>query len=129
MSLDLYGTGMSFPPRVGPDGSMVWSTSEVNVRECICTILRTTPGERVEMPAFGCGLSRYLFQPNSVGTLRLVQQEVTKALGQWEPRVSVNAVTAALDATDPSAVNVTITYTLIATGSQERLAMTVGQDN
>jgi phage baseplate assembly protein W len=126
-NLDLYGTGMSFPPRVGPDGSMVWSAGEVNVRECICTILRTNPGERVEMPAFGCGLGRFLFQPNTIGTLKLVQQEVSRALGQWEPRVTVNDVTASLDISDQRAVNVQVTYTLVATGSQERLSMTVGQ--
>ena len=123
---DLYGTGLSFPPRVGPDGSMVWSTGEVNVRECICTILRTSPGERVEMPTFGCGLNRFLFEPNTVATLGLIQQEVIQSLAQWEPRVAINDVTAAVNATDQRAVDVTVTYTLIATGSQERLTMTVG---
>jgi uncharacterized protein len=128
-SIDLYGTGLSFPPRVGPDGSMVWSSGEVNVRECICTILRTSPGERVEMPTFGCGLRRFLFEPNTVTTLRLIQQEIIQSLAQWEPRVTINDVTAAFDATDQRAVNVAITYTLIATSSQERLTMTVGLDS
>ena len=125
-NIDLYGTGLSFPPRVGPDGSMVWSSGEINVRECICTILRTSPGERVEMPTFGCGLSRFLFEPNTVATLRLIQQEVIQSLGQWEPRIAITDVTAALNAADQRAVDVTVTYTLIATGSQERLTMTVG---
>ena len=128
-TLDLYGTGLSFPPRVGPDGSMVWSTGEVNVRECICTILRTRPGERVEMPTFGCGLTRFLFEPNTVATLRLIQQEVAQSLAQWEPRITVNDVTTTLSSTDQRAVDVTVTYTLIATGSQERLAMTVGPNS
>jgi uncharacterized protein len=128
-STDLYGTGLSFPPRVGPDGSMVWSSGEINVRECICTILRTSPGERVEMPTFGCGLRRFLFEPNTVATLRLIQQEVIQSLARWEPRISINDVTAALDPASQDAVNITVTYTLIATSSQERLTMTVGPDN
>ncbi len=128
-STDLYGTGLSFPPRVGPDGSMVWSRGEINVRECICTILRTSPGERVEMPTFGCGLRRFLFEPNTVATLRLIQQEVIQSLAQWEPRVAINDVTAALDPANQNAVTITVTYTLIATSSQERLTMTVGLDN
>ena len=69
----IYGKGISFPPRVGPDGTIVWSAGELNVRECICTILRTRPGERVELPAFGCGLDRYLYEPNNVATLRLIR--------------------------------------------------------
>jgi phage baseplate assembly protein W len=124
--LDLYGTGLSFPPRVGPDGSMVWSSGEINVRECICTILRTSPGERVEMPTFGCGLSRFLFEPNTVGTLALIQQEVSQSLTRWEPRIAINDVTATLNGADQRVVDVTVTYTLIATSSQERLTMTVG---
>ena len=70
--------------------------------------------------------SRFLFEPNTVATLRLIQQEVIQSLAQWEPRIAINDVTAALNATDQRAVDVTITYTLIATSSQERLTMTVG---
>ena len=122
---DLYGQGVSFPVRVGPDGGIVWSTGELNVRECICTILRTAPGERVERPTFGAGLDRILFEPNSTATLRLIQDRVTKAIGLWEPRVSLNNVTATVNATDARDVDVAITYTLIATGVQQRLQMTV----
>jgi uncharacterized protein len=122
---DLYGQGVAFPLRVGPDGGIVWSSGELNVRECICTILRTAPGERVERPTFGCGLDRILFEPNSTATLRLIQDQVTQAISLWEPRVSLNNVTATVNATDPRDVDVTITYTLIATGVQERLQMTV----
>ena len=122
---DLYGQGVSFPLRVGPDGGIVWSSGELNVRECICTILRTAPGERVERPTFGCGLDQILFEPNSTATLQLIQDRVTNAISLWEPRVSLNDVTATVNAADPRDVDVAITYTLIATGVQERLQMTV----
>jgi phage baseplate assembly protein W len=121
----LYGRGLSFPPRVGLDGGLVWSTGELNVRECICTILRTAPDERVGRPHFGCGLDRLLFEPNSVATLRLVQDSVTQAIAQWEPRVRLSGVQATVNAVDPRDVDVVIIYTLVATGAQERLAMTV----
>ena len=35
----LFGRGISFPPRVGPDGRVVWSEGEANVRECIEIVL------------------------------------------------------------------------------------------
>lgn len=123
---DLYGRGLSFPPRVGPDGAMVWSEGELDVRECICLILRTRPGERVERPTFGCGLDRFLFEPNTVTTLRLIQEEVKRALLRSEPRISLDDVRTELNVADMRAVDVTITYTLIATSQQERLQMTVG---
>ena len=121
----LYGQGISFPPRVGPDGAIVWSAGELNVRECICTILRTRPGERVELPAFGCGLDRYLYEPNNVSTLRLITADVQRAVTRWEPRVRLDDVTASLNPSDVRAVDVTISYTLVATGLRESLQMTL----
>ena len=108
---------------------MVWSTGEINVRECICTILRTSPGSGWRCRPSAAASSRFLFEPNTVATLRLIQQEVAQSLAQWEPRITVNDVTTSLATTDQRAVDVTITYTLIATGSQERLAMTVGPNS
>jgi len=105
---------------------MVWSEGELDVRECICLILRTRPGERVERPTFGCGLDRFLFEPNTVTTLRLIQEEVKRALLRSEPRISLDDVRTELNVADMRAVDVTITYTLIATSQQERLQMTVG---
>jgi phage baseplate assembly protein W len=121
----LYGQGLSFPPRVGPDGAMVWSAGELNVRECICTILRTRPGERVERATWGCGLDRYLFEPNTVATLRLIVEDVQQALTRYEPRIRLDDVTAVLNPDDVRAVDITVSYTLVATGVPERLAMTL----
>jgi phage baseplate assembly protein W len=125
---ELYGQGISFPPRVGPDGGIVRSAGEINVRESVCTILRTRPGERVERPAFGCGLDRYLFEPNTVATLRLITEDVQRSLTRWEPRMRLDDVSAEVNADDPRDVDLTISYTLVATGARERLRMTLGAE-
>ena len=122
---NIYGQSMSFPPRVGTDGRMQWSSGELNVRESICLILRTRPGERIMRPDFGCGLDRYLFEPNNIGTLRLIQEEVKQSILRWEPRVTLNDIVVALNPMDARAVDITIYYTLIATQTQDRLDMTV----
>lgn len=123
-----YGQGISFPPRIGPDGGLVRSAGELNVRESICTILRTRPGERVERPAFGCGLDRYLFEPNTVATLRLIVEDVQRALTRWEPRIRLDGVHAEVNATDPRDVDLTVSYTLVAGGGRERLQMTLSAE-
>jgi uncharacterized protein len=124
-STNLYGQSLGFPPHVGTDGRMQWSSGELNVRESICIILRTQPGERMMRPDFGCGLDRYLFEPNDISTLRLIQEEVKQSILRWEPRVTLNDIVIALNPTDTRAVDITIYYTLIATQTQERLNMTV----
>ncbi len=124
-SSNLYGQSVEFPPRVGTDGRMQWSAGELNVRESICIILRTRPGERVMRADFGCGLDRYLFEPNDISTLRLIQEEVKQSILRWEPRVSLNDIVVALNPADARAVDITIYYTLVATQTPERLNLTV----
>lgn len=122
---DLYGRSVAFPPRVDANGQLAWSAGEPNVRESIAIILRTRPGERLLRPDFGCGLDRYLFEPNSTTSLRLIQEEVKRALTRWEPRITLDDVAVATDQADPRAVNITIVYTLVATGRRERLGLTL----
>ena len=122
---DLYGQGIGFPPRVAANGQLIWSAGELNVRESICIILRTRPGERLMRPDFGCGLDRYLFEPNTTSTLRLIQEEIKRALARWEPRIRLNDVRVGTNPADPRAVDITILYTLIATQRLERLSLSL----
>jgi uncharacterized protein len=122
---DLYGRSLGFPPQVSASGQMTWSAGEANVREAICIILRTKPGERVLLPEFGCGLDRYLFEPNSIGTLRLIQEEVKRALGRWEPRILLEDVRVETNPFEPRAVDITIHYVLIATQRRERVGVSL----
>ena len=122
---NLYGQSTSFPPRIGTNGRVQWSSGELNVRESICIILRTRPGERIMRPDFGCGLDRYLFEPNNISTLRLIQEEVKRSLNRWEPRITLNDVRVAVNQSDPRAVDITIYYTLIATQRREQLNLTL----
>jgi phage baseplate assembly protein W len=125
----LYGLGLSFPPRVGPDGSLVWSAGELNVRECIATILRTRPGERVGRPGWGCGVERYLFEPNTVSTLRLIVEDVQTALTRFEPRIHLDNVTATINPDDVRAVDINVSYTLVATGQAQQIGMSLQPEN
>jgi len=119
----LLGRGIAFPPRVGPDGRIAWSTGDANVRESIQVILSTDRGERVMLPDFGAGVSRYLFEPNTVATRHQVAQAITEALADWEPRVVVDGVSMYEDPADPRAAIATITYKLVATQQRERVRL------
>ena len=121
----IYGKGISFPPRVGADGRMVWSEGEENVREAVRIILLTERRERLRLPAFGGSLSLYLFEPNTVTTRQLIRDRITKELAQWEPRVAVEDVTVEADDADPQAAIATIKYRLVATRKQESVSLNV----
>jgi phage baseplate assembly protein W len=119
------GQGMSFPPRVGADGRFVWSQGEANIRENIALILKTDPGERLALPDFGAGLAQFLFEPNTAATHARLQEAISGALSDWEPRIQVESVDVAADPADPESARATITYRLVATAARERISLGV----
>ncbi len=128
MSVDtgrLFGRGIAFPPRVGPDGRIAWSQGELNVREAIRIILLTDEGERIRRPQFGGGLVRLLFEPNTAATQQAIRDRIQRALAEWEPRIKVASVEVAPDPADREAAIATITYRLVATRALERVSLSV----
>lgn len=116
---ELYGQSMAFPPRVGADGRIAWSQGETNIRESIQIILKTQEQERINLPTFGAGLQRYLFEPNTVATQFQIKDRITKALQLWEPRISIDSVNVDEDPADPQSAIAAIEYKLIATSLKQ----------
>jgi phage baseplate assembly protein W len=121
----IFGRGISFPPRIGPDGRVSWSEGETNVRESIRVILMTEQPERLRTPNFGGSLGRFLFEPNTLATRRSIEDRITRELALWEPRIRVETVTVDPDQADPLAAVAVITYKLIATQAIERVSVNV----
>ena len=121
----IFGKGISFPPRIGGDGRIVWSEGEANIRESIKVILLTELNERLRLPDFGGGLNRFLFEPNNATTRQLIRDRIMRALAQWEPRIVVQSVSVEPDAQDQQAAIATINYKLVATQASERVSLNV----
>lgn len=121
----VLGRGIAFPPRVGPDGRVVWSEGEPNIREAIEIVLKTDRNERLRLPEFGGGLPRFLFEPNTPATRHQLADRIRKSLEAWEPRIAVQAVDVAEDPADAEAAVATIVYRLVATQVSERVSLSV----
>lgn len=121
----VFGSGISFPMRLGPDGRVAVSAGPDNIREMIRVILLTEPGERLRLPEFGGGAGRFLFEPNTVGTRRRVQERIEDALRRWEPRIRLQSVAVDEDPDDPQAAVATVRYELVATRAAEQVSVRV----
>jgi uncharacterized protein len=119
--LDDAGRGLSFPPRIGAGGRLAWSSDEDNIRESIRVILLTEPGERLMREDFGCGLRRFLFEPNTPTTRALIRDRVQRAVSRWERRVSVEDVLVEEDPSDERMISISIQFRQVATGSAGHL--------
>lgn len=119
----IFGRGLGFPPRVGPDGRVAWSEGEANVRDCLRILLLTEPRERMRLPGYGGGLTRYLFEPNTPGTRQRIRETIEDNIKRWEPRVQLDSVTVDADPADAQGAVATIAYRLIATQALERVTL------
>lgn len=117
--------GIAFPPRIGPDGRVMWSSGAQNVRESIQIILKTRFQERIMRPSFGGGLQQFMYEPNTLSTRTQMEERTRRALARWEPRAAVEDVHAEAAPDEPSTVVLTITYTVRDTGTRERVRLTV----
>jgi phage baseplate assembly protein W len=117
---DRLGQGLAQPIAPDEQGRLPTVAGPEKVRQAIFTILDTEPGERVMRPDFGCGLRRYLMQPNNPSTRAGIASDITVSLGRWEPRIQVADV--AVTPTDDAAmVLIEIRYAHVLDGRQDIL--------
>jgi Bacteriophage baseplate protein W len=117
-----------FPFRIDPVSRQAAQVPyAVHVDDMIRQILLTTPGERVDLPDFGCGLRQLLFAPNATALQATTQLLIQRSLAKWlGNQIQVQSV----DVTpgpggDYSQILVAVAYLLIETQSAARTEVTV----
>lgn len=105
-----------YPYRIDGRGRTASADRDAHIRDLIEQVLFTIPGERVNRPTFGSGLTQLLFAPSSDELATATQFLVQGALQQWLGELIV--VEAVRVASDESRLEVTVQYTVRRT--QER---------
>jgi phage baseplate assembly protein W len=76
-------TTFGFPFIVNSDGNINATGGDEAIREKIIQILFTAPGERVNLPEFGCGLFNLVFEANSTVLAAAMEFTVGQSLTRW----------------------------------------------
>jgi len=90
-----------------------------HVNQLLRQLLLTSPGERVCLPEFGCGLRRLVFAPQSdalTATVRIqVQQSINRWLADQVQLTDVRVLSGADPASglDEGSLLITVSYTLV----------------
>jgi uncharacterized protein len=104
---------IAFPFLLDPRGSVTEATPGDHVRQMIEQVLFTLPGERVNLPDFGCGVEALVFAPENDALATATQFLVMGGLQRWLGDViQVESVSAA---TDGPTLSITVAYRLRAT--------------
>ncbi len=74
----------AFPFRIDPvSGQAAQAGYAQHIDDMIRQVLLTTPGERADLPEFGCGLRQLLFAPNSDALQATTRLIVRQSLERW----------------------------------------------
>jgi phage baseplate assembly protein W len=103
-----------------------------HVSQLLKQLLLTSPGERVCLPEFGCGLRRLVFAPQSDALLATVRIQVQQSIARWlADQVELIDVEVVSGATTPGsgldegAMLITVTYSLVETRTPDSVTVKV----
>lgn len=91
---DLIGAGWAYPARIAANGGVALVTGTAELDGAIRCILQTRVGERVMRPEFGSRITDFMFEPITARTLGLIEEAARTAISRWEPRITLEQVTA-----------------------------------
>jgi phage baseplate assembly protein W len=122
-------TDYAYPFRIDQaSGQGAQSPYAKHVDEMIRQVLLTTPGERADLPEFGCGLRQLLFAPNSDALEATTQLMVQRSLKLWlSGHIDLQGVTVTPGpGGDYSQILIDVSYLLIETQSAQHAQVIVG---
>ena len=91
-----------------PGTSTTLSQTGSNIRN----LLLTKKGERVGQPTFGCGLLKVLFEPLSDDLINDVETNISEAMAEWLPHVTINKLNIEPDEVEVNQLNIDFEFSL-----------------
>ena len=108
---------VNFPFRFDGRGRTAEAAPEEHLRQLIEQVVFTSPGERINRPAFGSGLSQLVFAPNSEELGAATQFLIQGALQQWLGDL-IQVLEVEVES-DEMTLRVTVEYVSRRTGARE----------
>jgi hypothetical protein len=105
-----------FPYQIDGRRRTAETDEDDHIRDLIYQVLFTNPGERVNRPDFGCGISQLVFMPNSSALAAATQFLVQGALTRWlDHLISVKRVEVVAE---DNVLKVGVVFTKRSTGEE-----------
>lgn len=121
MNKEFLGSGWKFPISIDDNGNFALVSEDEDIKEAILIILNTSPGERLMRPEFGCGINNYVFSVINNSNLKLIEEEVEKALILYEPRILLEDIQVSVDESKGSKLIISIDYSVKSSNSRHNL--------
>jgi len=117
---------LNFLPNPGT-GDVGFLVNNRAIIESVKRLIFTNFYERLFHPEIGSGVQADLFENNTSMVDKLLQDDITECLNNWEPRINVISVTVVQDQTNLNMVNITLTCSFVglpqATGQTQNISI------
>jgi len=116
------GRGWAFPPEFNNNsGRVIMVSEDEDIEQSLKILLSTTPGERIMLPAYGCGLKSLVFENVTESTVTEIKDVVARAILFFEPRINLESIE--IETTDEyeGFVKVLINYRVRETDSRRNM--------
>lgn len=115
------GRGWSFPPTFDTfHYGVMLSAGDVDIREALHILLSTSLGERVMLATYGVDLISKVFTALTTTTANEIATMVTRAIIEWEPRVTVENVEVS-DTILDGWIAITVDYVVRQTNARDNI--------
>ncbi len=113
------GQGWTFPPAFVRDmNSVLLSSDDQNIRECLSVLFSTQCGERLMNENYGTVLRSLVFDGSDGDLYSSIQDTVKNAILLYEPRVKLSEITVTPDPSDQSRLVVSVGYVIRTSNSR-----------
>ena len=113
------GRGWSFPPVFDNDtGGALMVEAEEDIVQSLRILFQTRAGERVMHPTYGSRLQDLVFEPINAEIQGAIENAVSRAILFFEPRITLESVTADMRDWSEGHLSISIVYRVRATNSR-----------
>lgn len=119
---------VDFPVAVGDTGGLRRTDPGDHLQDLILQVLFTEPGERVNLPKFGCGVKKLVFAPNNEVLQASAQFLISHNLEQWlGDRITVDSVRLSSDPDEEFLLQIEIVYQVKPNQARQQLTIRTGR--
>lgn len=118
------GTGWNFPPSFVKHGGGMQAnmlSDEEDIYQSLLILLRTSPGERVMNPTYGCGLRDMLFEGIDESAITEIKDIIERAILFFEPRITLQRIDVQTDEVLEGRVDIQLFYTVRTTNTRSNI--------
>lgn len=116
------GRGWSFPPEFNDQlREPVMVSGEEDISQSLWILLKTSPGERLMLPEYGCNLRKFVFTGIDATSIALMKEMISTAIIKFEARIDLNELVINTDNVVDGLVLIEIQYTIRTTNSRSNL--------